>query len=341
MPDKSTHRCEVIEVIKQPHPNADKLKVVDACGYQVCVNDADWPEGKLGAYVVPDSVVDSRRPEFAFLADQAKEDGSYRVRVKRLRGYLSQGFLAPAPPDSKVGDDVAEALGVTRYVPPCELEAGSDNIVGPDPTLPRYDVESWQGHSKASGLLFKDLFVPGERVRVTEKIHGASARYMFAEGQMWVGSRTNWKKPDAAERQWHTALKNTPQIEAYCQKHPGIVLYGECYGQVKGMKYGRDKVGPGFVCFDIWDKTHWLDGADFILHVTFGNIPLCPLLYDGPYNEQAVLELVSGPSILAKNQGGSHIREGIVVRPYVERQHPELGRVQLKLVSDAYLEKGY
>jgi len=33
-----------------------------------------------------------------------------------------------------------------------------------------------------------------------------------------------------------------------------------------------------------------------------------------------------------------NIREGCVVKPLIERTHPEIGRVQLKLVSNTYLE---
>ena len=42
----------------------------------------------------------------------------------------------------------------------------------------------------------------------------------------------------------------------------------------------------------------------------------------------------------ARRRGVDQLREGVVVRPQVERTDPEIGRIQLKLVSDKYLERG-
>ena len=39
-----------------------------------------------------------------------------------------------------------------------------------------------------------DLFVPGEPVYVTEKIHGECMRVTFHDGRIQVGSRDEWKK---------------------------------------------------------------------------------------------------------------------------------------------------
>jgi len=61
---------------------------------------------------------------------------------------------------------------------------------------------------------------------------------------------------------------------------------------------------------------------------------MVPLLYRGPFDEEKAIELALGDSLLA-----DHMREGVVVKPVVERQDPELGRVLLKIVSPRYLEK--
>ncbi|MGH9759840.1 MAG: hypothetical protein ACREAC_03250 [Blastocatellia bacterium] len=85
--EKSTHKVEVVPVVLERHPNADTLSVVKVFGgYTVCVRTVDFKDGDLGAYIPPDSVVDSSRPEFAFLA------GHERIKVKRLRGIVSMGL---------------------------------------------------------------------------------------------------------------------------------------------------------------------------------------------------------------------------------------------------------
>ena len=81
---KSTHLVEVVPIRLEPHPNADSLSVVRVFdGYTCCVRTADWVGKTKGAYIPPDSVVDSSRAEFAFLA------GHERIKVKKLRGIVS------------------------------------------------------------------------------------------------------------------------------------------------------------------------------------------------------------------------------------------------------------
>lgn len=93
----STHKIEIVKIESiDAHPDADKLGIVKIWGYQVCVGLDSWKEGDLAAYVMPDFMVPIDRSEFAFL-DTGKGRSHERVRVKKLRGVLSQGLLAPAP----------------------------------------------------------------------------------------------------------------------------------------------------------------------------------------------------------------------------------------------------
>ena len=55
----------------------------------------------------------------------------------------------------------------------------------------------------------------------------------------------------------------------------------------------------------------------------------------GAYSKTEVLSYNSGKETVSGQ--AMHIREGIVVRPIQERQHPELGRCILKSVSEEYL----
>lgn len=72
----STHRVEVLPIQLRPHPNAERLSLVQVHGYQCVTGTADWlarpaldSEGRrLAAWVPPDSTVPVNRPEFAFLA---------------------------------------------------------------------------------------------------------------------------------------------------------------------------------------------------------------------------------------------------------------------------------
>lgn len=333
---KSTHKTEVVKVHLEPCPNADSLSLVTVFGYKVVVRTADWTEGALGAYVVPDSLVDTSKPEFAFLG------GSNRIRVRRFRGTLSQGLLVKAPEGSKVGDDVSEILGVTRYQPPEPGEPGSpgyhpgrgmENERGPEGWSPKYDVDSW--------FRYKHLFKEGEEVVATEKVHGASARYAYRNGRMYCGSRTCWKK-ESDENIWWKALRKSPSIAEFCQAHDGMdtILYGEVYGQVQDLKYGHSKGGVSFVAFDVWQMGRWVGWEELGNLEKFQSLFWVPTIYKGPYEENKIRTLADGKSTVAKIHGDpNQLREGIVVKPIVERNDPEVGRVQLKLVSDTYLER--
>jgi RNA ligase (TIGR02306 family) len=319
---KSTHKVEVVEVALRPHPNADSLSLVDVFGYLCAVRTHDWKDGDLAAYIVPDSVVDTTRPEFAFLGEHP------RIRVKKLRGIISQGLLIKAPEGAKVGDDVAEYFGVIRYEPPIRpiggRPTGGEAETPPPNAPPRYDLDSWHRYQRL-------VFTLGERVHVTEKIHGANARYCWRDDRPYCGSSREWKRWDPRSIWWRV-LEQYPQLREFCQSNQDITVYGEVYGAVQDLKYGCGQNEIKFAAFDLMRGNQWL-GIDEVLAVR-GQLPWVPVIYEGPYDEQLMRELAGGKSLIA-----DHIREGVVIRPWVERTDPHIGRVCLKLVSDEYLEK--
>jgi RNA ligase (TIGR02306 family) len=318
-----THKVEVVRVLIEAHPNADRLDVARIFGFTCCVAKGSFADGQLAAYVQPDSVVDSTRPEFEFLA------GHERIRVKRLRGVVSMGLLLPAPDGAQEGDDLAEHFGVTHYEPPIsgervgEVEGGPVGIYAP-----KYDVESM--------YRYKILFVPGEPVVATEKIHGANSRYVFAPGErrMYCGSRGEWKAPNPNDI-WWKALDRNPWIEEFCRANPGDVLYGEVFGNVQSLRYGA---GPGevfFRAFDVLRNGEWRQIGE-VIGCDLNLDQWVPVVYEGPFDFDALVKLSDGPSMIP---GANHFREGIVVRPIPERIDPHQGRVHLKLVGNTYLEK--
>jgi RNA ligase (TIGR02306 family) len=204
-------------------------------------------------------------------------------------------------------------------------DGSSDNIsLG----IPTYDVDALKN--------YPNVFIEGEEVIVTEKIHGSNARYIFLDGIMYAGSRNLWKSPTSSCI-FRKNLKENPWIEEWCRAHEGYVLWGELTPTQKGYEYGSTK--PQFFPFDIRkpDGT-WLDNTDtdFMDLV----VPLIghsvPVLYQGPYNLEKIKSFVDGDSLVpnAKN-----IREGVVIKTNPERHVHGVGRAQLKVVSNAFLMK--
>lgn len=294
---KSTHKAEVIRIDRvEKHPNADRLGVVQVWGYQCCVGLGEFKEGDLAVYIVPDSLVDVTRPEFTFLAEQAKADGKVRIKARKLRGVTSYGLLVPAPAGAQQGEDLAEQLGVSRYEPEeaeergrfisgGEEERGPSIHTGPE----KYDVDSFERYAHL-------VFEPGEPVAVMEKLDGSNCRFVYWDDRFWVKTRNRWVKrtPDvshitvdylvsrgcdeekAREIVWRNvervacgmpthgfweALEATPVLMEFLKANPGVTVFGEIYGRTNRIKYGFAE-GNRIGVFDIYKDGRFLDVND-------------------------------------------------------------------------------
>ena len=373
-----THKAEVVPVVLEKHPNADKLSIVRVYNFTVVVNTEDWQGVEKAVYIQPDSVLPDK-PEYRFLKEtgnlrkerdalndfvragvkpddydqqlaaiEAKIDANtkyLRITVRKLRGVMSMGMLLPAPEGSNIGDDVAEQLGITHYEPPAmdEIEgsrkhAGRD-VAPPPPIIyaPKYDLESVYS--------FAEAFEPGEMVYISEKIDGQNSRYVttfdtepqnFESAtalQTHAGSRTEWKKKEGGSNWWR-ALDQNPWIEKWIQSNSEQVLYGEIFGWVQSLKYGAKQGQLFFRAFDVLRGMEYIDAEEFISVMPEDH--RAPSLGIMPFNFEELQKLADGPSLVP---GADNMREGIVIKPLRERQHWKLGRVSLKMVSNAYLEK--
>lgn len=307
----------------EKHQNADSLGVVMVHGgYPVCVRLGDWAPGDLAAYVPVDSVVDKSRPEFSFLEKP-------RIRAKRLRGVFSMGLLVPAPAGAQEGDDVTEAMGVTHWDPEAERGSGVKNAGEDEPgpvgwLFPTYtDIEPLRRH--------RNVLTPGEEVVVTEKIHGANARFAHDGERLWVGSRSRIKRHDDANTWWQIAeaLDLCTRLQAFCR----LVFFGEVFGKVQDLHYGVN--GVDLRIFDVFDGEagRYLDHDAAREAAAQCGLLWVPTLYRGPWAPERVSEWAEGPSTIA-----DHVREGFVVKPTRERV-AHMGRVILKMHGEGYLTR--
>ncbi len=193
---KSTHKVEVVPLVLEKHPNADRLSVARVFGFSCVTGSEQWGDTKIAAYVPPDSLVNISRPEFSFLIKEAGGDGKVRIKARKLRGVLSFGLLVPAPTGSQIGDDVAEQLGVEHYEAKAAgegnqnrggLYASGEVEIDPPVIAVKYDVDAGRRYGQ-------QVFEQGELVVISEKAHGANSRYVYIDGKMYCGSRTEWKK---------------------------------------------------------------------------------------------------------------------------------------------------
>ena len=322
----SNHRVEIIPVVLENHPNPDidTLSIVRVWGYTVIVKTADWENVDRGAYLVPDSVA-SNLPVFDFLGEKK------RIRVRKFGGSMSQGLLVSAPEGSEIGDDVAEILGVSRFITDEERKLSHSEYEEPFmvpwtiSVLPEYDVENWYRYG--------DEFVEDEIVYVTEKIHGSNVRFTY-DGEsetMFVGSHHSWKRPELGSLFW-ACLDNNDWVRDFCKENSHLMLVGELVGNQGKFDYGvKSKQRPGFRVFDVWDKINhkYLSFLELQNDLGLSDNDIVPLLYNGPYNADFIKQYADGVTLV---NGAKHIREGIVVAR-------EDSSLKLKIVSNDYYLK--
>ncbi len=342
----STHKVEIIKIVNELHPNADRLSLVKVHGWQVVVGKDEFIDGSLAVYVPPEYVVSITPGDVAKnvitastlemlsrncrIVDAKNPSGEgyvhgYRIKVKKFRGEWSQGLLLKAPSDVQEGDDVMQLLGIGYYEPPMESSFAGEAGAAPEIPVPKYDIESL--------AQFNTVIVPGTQVVVTEKIHGAQSRFVYDGSQFYCGSKHEWKKESPSSIWWRT-LEMIPNLKSWLKEHPRVVVLGEIYGSgVQDLHYGLKNKDIHFSAFDIWDK-------QFLSYekarAISGNLPWVPVLFQGPYEEGAIKRLAEGTSTVTR---ADHIREGVVVRTKEELTSPTLGRIVLKVISNAYLER--
>ena len=129
-------------------------------------------------------------------------------------------------------------------------------------------------------------------------------------------------------------------LSAKLANHPGMLIYGETYGNNSDMSYGveRQKEGDRFAAFDVYDtnKGEWLSYDEFRDFCEDLDIPVAPIMRSGFWNEQTyedLSKLAEGKTTLP---GADHVREGFVIRPVNERLDPRFGRVILKMAGEGY-----
>ena len=322
------HAVEVVRVGSvRRHENADALDIVNVHGgYPCIVKRGSFAEGDLAVYVPIDSMVDTARAEFAFLASHARADGRARIKAIRLRGTFSMGLLVPAPAGTTEGDDVATALGVAVYALPDDCTA--NDSLSDNGCMPVYtDIESWRR--------FRHVLDPDEEIVVLEKLHGQNLRLTMHEGELFVGSRTNLKKRDEANVWWRAVLR-CPEVTALAEACSEHVIYGEQVGTTGGYPYGPNQGVAHLAIFDILHKP----ARTYLNWPTVGStcealhVPTAPVLFQGPARDADIEALAEGQTMFG---GGRHVREGVVIRPVVERWDDRIGRVILKLHGQGHL----
>lgn len=359
-----------------------------AGGYTVIFETGQYKEGDLAVFVPVDSVVpETNEWAWLWGGVPNPTLRKRRVKAKRIRGIFSCGMLTGIPetikgefPGNVLGLDVAERCGITKYVDPSDSDETSPikrgqhrklawytrawrwvgrNVFGvkypgdsaqtryglAPPKLKHtpghYDIENIRKHA--------GWFKEGEDVVILEKIHGQNASFVFAGGKLHLKSRSLWRpyEPSDAHNAW-ARVASRYSLESKLSAVPGLIVYGEAYGNFAGMPYGASATEPGFVAFDAYDSVTgtWLDWDRFVGVMGMLQIPVVPVLgrrawFAGTHVES----YAEGKSILnalaptLPISGHRHVREGCVIKPAKERTIHGGQRVILKAHGEGFLTR--
>lgn len=345
---------ETIQI--HPHPAADALEIAQVRGYQAIVRKGQFATGELVAYIPEQAILPTSLIDALGLTGRLAGAEGNRVKAVRLRGVLSQGLCVPCRPHWKAGDDVTEELGVSKYVPPIPTHmSGQVWAAGPARCL-KYDIENVKR--------YPDVLRDGEPVVFTEKVHGTwlglgLLPYEDADphhGDLVVTSKGLSDKGlafqlaanaqnlyvRAARKLLAGPLGDHAALAELGLARPLFVL-GEVFGAgVQDLGYGASAAQDaslGVRIFDLYTGTpgsgRYLDDAELDAACAALGLEHVPVLYRGPFSQAVMLEHTMGRETLSGQ--AMHIREGIVVRPRVERRDEALGRVILKSINPDYL----
>ncbi|MFD6296354.1 RNA ligase (ATP) [Streptomyces sp. NPDC060235] len=347
----STLRVTAEILTVHDHPNADALELAQVGLYRAVVAKGAFRTGEHAVYIPEQSVLPAPLIEELGLTGRLAGSAADRVRAVRLRGELSQGIVchpgALADVDlaraAEEGTDFAETLGIVKWVPPIPPTMDGDVESAPG-LLPWVDIENIQR--------YPDIFTEGEPVVLTEKLHGSACLLTYlADGDRvhvsskGFGAKSLALKEDPRNLYWRAVhAHGVPEAAARLAERLGarrVGVFGEVYGAgVQDLTYGADgrREAIGYAVFDVSaeidGEVRWLDAAELLS----GELPLVPRLYEGPYTIGRVLEIASGRETVSGR--GLHLREGVVIRPAVERYSPVTGgRAVAKAVSPAYLTR--
>ena len=343
------------------HPNADALELGKVGAYQVVV--------QKGLYRTGDEIIFV--PEKSILTGQIKSEyenylsGSDKNRVKavRLRNEISCGIIIPKHlvpnfDSYEIGVDVSNDLGITKYEPPIPTQLAGQ--------VKTFDMPFVGSHDCEHANVYVNDLVQGERVVVTEKVHGS--QFILAHdidtNQTIVSSKGMLKQGLSIEESdtntYWMAAKNDLIVEKIISNFDsGVVqIFGEVIPVQGGYSYGQSK--PTTRLFDVR-----LNGKS----IPYDKVPKelldmwTPVIYDGVIEliekevviyenlelslrktridyilPKEVVDLCKGNELVSGRE--VHIREGVVLRPYIDRSAKDRTKLRLKIINPKYKETG-
>lgn len=365
---------EIKEVL--PHGNADRLEIAKVYDWSIIVQKGRYKSGNKAIYCPVDSILPYELENKIFPPESKIKLTKSRIRSIKIRGIVSQGMLIDLSEidfgeyEVAVGEDVTTLIGITKYEPPVNdipNHMKAQQKRAKNSNFKKYtDIENFKYYDR--------VLQDNEEIYISEKLHGTSFRagwFLNEPNTLWKkfinlfgllpkwefcwGSRNVQIQNKIIHNGYYDVDVYTKIVRQYDLKNripKGYAVYGEVVGDgiQKGYTYGCGPLEHRLYVYDISYYGQWLnyntvqipvltdDEAEFPPQITFlqaldlMKLQGVPCLYVGPF-ERSIAELHRvGDSLI----GGQKVREGVVIKPVIERSATSMGRVVLKFINDDY-----
>jgi RNA ligase (TIGR02306 family) len=346
----STWKVIKTKIVLSPHPNADLLQIGKVGTYQVVVQKGLYSNGDAVVFAPEKSVLSGAiRENFEKFLSGTDHN---RVKTIRLRNEVSSGIIVPKHlipnfDELPFETDISEQIGIIQYEPVIP-----EDMIG---KLKITNIENVGSHDCEQISVYLDQLKPNERVVITEKLHGSQIIFAYdLEAEEYIVTSKKYRKDgldieeDYKNVYWQ-AVKNDSLVDMVKRNFTdGVIqVVGEVVPLWSGYKYGLTK--PTLRIFDICKNG---------VSIPYDLVPdefkslWVPVLYDGElhlvekevdgikYNLLAddILSFRKGKETLSGKS--LHIREGVVLRPYVDRDASDGIKLRLKIINPDYRETG-
>lgn len=316
MTDQFLATIEEIQNLR-PHPNADRLELVDVLGFQCVVEKGIHKNGDRIIYVR----TDTKLPDDLPWAEEYRKYSPSRVKAVELRKKWSEGIivtfsqvsdLIKDPSSYDLGAEVGHFIGVTKWE---IVEPIDENCKARQ--MPYFMRRT--GETRVEDVANFYDFPWGEPCDDTLKIDGTSASYgyHFVDDYRFICNRTNEMHMDRDHL--YTRINEEygilDSLQSYCESTgQSLVIRGEIFGQgiSSSSPNPHSKImGKHFLAFSVWDLVNrrylpnWREICASI------GIETVPIIVE---NEPLTRERVEGYATGATKIEGFENYEGVVIK---------------------------
>ena len=322
---------------------ADRIQAYRVDGWWVVDTKGKYKVNDLVVYCEPDSWISH---ELAPFLSKGKEPKVYegikgeRLRTIRLKSQVSQGLLLPVEGSMevlkhvvrqdgvmryvKVGDDVSDFYGITKWEPVLPLCLAGDARGLFPAEIPKTAAERIQNIQDWESIREQEF-------EVTEKAHGSSlSLYLDETGDFHVCSRNLDLKETEGNAYWKAAKKYNVEENMKLFDFRGYAIQGEIIGE--GLNGNQYKTSLDFLVFNIYcTKSKSYVSAEvrkeMCAVLNLKHVPVLQLQTSG-LSVQEMLEQADGESLLNASK-----REGFVLKA-----KEDTGLI-IKCISNSWLLK--